>query len=300
MAIVGPTAVGKSRLAMELAQRLSAEIVSADSRQVYRYMDIGTAKPSKEEQARVTHYLIDLVAPNETYSAVRYRSEGLRVLRHIRAKGRIALVVGGTGFYIRALLDGLSVPDVPPNAGFRARMRDEAQQLGPEVLHERLSRLDPASAARIHQSNLPRLIRALEVIQYTRAPVPPSSPGQSVPTLYLGLTMERAQLRALSDRRVVNQVKCGLVEETRRLLKMGYEADLPAMQGFAYRQMVTYLSGECDLGMAVAEYQAATHRYIRRQMTWFRADGRIRWLNAGSDSISSARHLIDQWLSTAS
>jgi tRNA dimethylallyltransferase len=300
VAIVGPTAVGKSRLAMELAQRLSAEIVSADSRQVYRYMDIGTAKPSKDEQALVTHYLIDLVAPNESYSAVRYRSEGLQVLRRIGAKGRIALVVGGTGFYIRALLDGLSVPDVPPNAGFRARLRDEARKLGPEGLHERLRRLDPASAARIHQNNLPRLIRALEVIEYTQGPMPASSPGHSIPTLFLGLTMERAQLRSVSDRRVVNQVKCGLVEETRRLLEMGYEAESPAMQGFAYRQMVTYLSGECDLGTAIADYQAATHRYIRRQMTWFRADGRIHWISAGIDNVSTAHHMIDRWLSTAS
>jgi tRNA dimethylallyltransferase len=260
-------------------------------------MDIGTAKPSKDEQALVTHYLIDLVEPNETYSAVRYRREGLRVLRRIGAGGRIALVVGGTGFYIRALLDGLSVPDVPPNAEFRARMHEEAQKLGPVGLHERLRRLDPASAARIHQNNLPRLIRALEIIENRRGPVPASSPGQSIPTLYLGLSMERAQLRRVADERVVNQVRCGLVEETQQLLEMGYEADTPAMQGFAYRQIVSYLSSECDLATAIADYQAATHRYIRRQMTWFRADGRIHWIDAGSDTVPTAHHLIERWLS---
>jgi tRNA dimethylallyltransferase len=285
---------------MELAQRLSAEIVSADSRQVYRYMDIGTAKPSKDDQARVTHYLIDLVEPNETYSAVRYRREGLRVLRRIGAKGRLALVVGGTGFYVRALLDGLSVPDVPPNSAFRARLREEAQMLGTKSLHERLRRLDPASAVRIHPNNLPRLIRALEVIQYTCGPVPLGSPEESIPTLYLGLTTGRAELRAISDRRVLNQVQRGLVEETRRLLEMGYEATSPAMQGFAYRQMVSYLSGGCDLATAIADYQAATHRYIRRQMTWFRADGRIRWIEAGNEAVSNAQRIIDQWLPTAS
>ena len=263
-------------------------------------MDIGTAKPSKDEQALVTHYLIDLVEPNETYSAVRYRREGLRVLRRIGAGGRIALVVGGTGFYIRALLDGLSVPDVPPNAEFRARMHEEAQKLGPVGLHERLRRLDPASAARIHQNNLPRLIRALEIIEYKRGPVPAGSPGQSIPTLYLGLSMEREQLRRVADRRVANQVRCGLVEETEQLLEMGYEADAPAMQGFAYRQMVSYLSSECDLATAIAGYQAATHRYIRRQMTWFRADRRIHWIDAGTEALSTATEMIERWLSTAS
>ncbi|MBV9281137.1 MAG: tRNA (adenosine(37)-N6)-dimethylallyltransferase MiaA [Chloroflexi bacterium] len=307
VAIVGPTAVGKSHLALELAQRLPADIVTADSRQVYRYMDIGTAKPTREERVRARHFMIDLIEPNRRYSAKEYRDEGRRVLRRIAARGRIALVVGGTGFYVRALLDGIMLPDAPPNHGLRARLREEAERSGPETLHRRLRELDPASAARVHPNNVVRVIRALEVIDCLGGPVPtaaagvtpdvPGPPtGEQIPALYLGLSMNRERLRRAADRRVTAQVAAGLVEETRLLLTMGYGLDCPPMQGFGYRHMAAYLEGRCGLQDAVQEYQTATHQYIRRQMTWFRADSRNQWLVGESDAVLTARRLIEEWI----
>jgi tRNA dimethylallyltransferase len=297
--LAGPTAVGKSRLAMELATEVGAEIVSADSRQVYRYMDIGTAKPSRKEQANVRHHMIDLVEPSDTYSARRFREEGRRALAGIGARGRPALVVGGTGFYIRALLDGMSIPGVAPNAKLRERLRQEAAVDGPEALHARLAHLDPVSAQRIHANNLPRMIRALEIVEQLGAPVPGPEARDALPALFLGLTMERSELLSTADERVKSQVRRGLVEETRNLLAMGYSRACPALTGFGYREMIAYLDGRCDLATAVADYQAATRRYIRRQYTWFKADSRIHWLDARAEA-NRAQSLIATYLETHS
>lgn len=297
MAIVGPTAVGKSRLALGLASEYSAEIVTADSRQVYRYMDIGTAKPSLMERVEVPHYMIDLVQPDERYSAHLYREEGVRVLHRIGAAGRVAFVVGGTGFYVRALLDGVSLPPVPPDPTLRAHLRQQAEQEGAAALHQRLRVLDPASAKRIHPNNLPRVIRALEVAEYLGGAVPEkSSESCRVQALYLGLRMDRERLRAVANRRVHSQVAMGLVDETRLLLMMGYEPEAAGLQGFGYRQMVAYLQGRTTLAEAIASYQTATQQYIRRQMTWFRADERIQWIEANTRSLGEARERINQWL----
>jgi len=262
-------------------------------------MDIGTAKPTRAEQLRVRHLMIDLAEPDEPYSAQRFRQEGLRVLQRIQAAGRVAFVVGGTGFYVRTLLDGLSLPAVPPNPSLRMRMRAEAAERGAPALHARLARMDPASAARIHQNNVPRLIRALEIVEHLNGPVPAPSTGETLPALRLGLTMERRELHGVADDRVIQQVRAGLVEETRLLLEMGYSPDLPALSGFGYRQMIGYLRGEVCLADAVRDYQAATQQYIRRQLTWFRADSRITWLESGLAARGRARDLVRNWLFTA-
>ena len=303
IAILGPTAVGKSALALELAGELEADIVTADSRQVYRYMDIGTAKPSLADQARARHYMIDLVPPDEGYSAHRYREEGRRVLRRLGAAGRVALVVGGTGFYVRALLEEVSLAEVPPNPLLRVRLRQQAEAEGAGALHHRLAELDPRSAERVHPNNLPRVIRALEIVAALGGPVPPPVGRPSVagspavvPALYLGLTMDRTMLREIANRRVLGQVEAGLVEEARLLLEMGYAPSLPALQGFAYRQMIAYLEGRCSLEEAITSYQTASHQYIRRQLTWFRADPRIQWIDAGDRPGAIARELAARWL----
>ncbi|MGH2449530.1 MAG: tRNA (adenosine(37)-N6)-dimethylallyltransferase MiaA [Chloroflexota bacterium] len=295
VAVVGPTAVGKSGLALQLAPEIGAEIVSADSRQIYRYMDIGTAKATLAEQAAVRHYLIDLVEPDDTYSQERYGQEGTRVLLRLGALGRVALVVGGTGFYLRGLLDRPRLPRVSPNETLRSELRDEAGRLGSETLHDRLASIDPESAARIHPRNLPRLIRALEIIDASGEPVPPA-PLNPLSALYLGISREPAELRQIADRRVETQVRQGLVEETRVLLEMGYGPDLPAMQGFGYRHMVGYLEGRDTLAEAIDQYKQSTRQYIRRQMTWFRADPRVIWLQAGPDAERSALQRIEPFL----
>jgi tRNA dimethylallyltransferase len=279
IAIVGPTAVGKSRLAMALARELDVAILSADSRQVYRYMDIGTDKPSAEERGLVPHYMLDLIEPNETYSARRFQSEGGAVLRRVGAQKRTVLVVGGTGFYIRALLDGLELPRVAPNRTLRERLRSEAERAGSSSLHAKLAELDPDSARRIHPNNLPRIIRALEVVETTGAPVE-AARGSSLKALYVGLWMERNLIRTRADERIQRQVSSGLIEETRMLLDMGYDPHGPALSGFGYRQMIEYLQDQTTLEEAVHDYSMATRRYIRRQMTWFSADERIEWFDA--------------------
>ena len=294
--LVGPTAVGKSALAMRLAPRFNADIVSADSRQVYRYMDIGTAKPSLAEQGSVRHYMLDLVEPDETYTAGSFKREGARVLRRIAAEGRLALIVGGTGFYLRALLDGLDLPAVAPDERLRQQLRAEAETQGPDALYARLRALDPRSADRIHPNNLPRVIRALEIVDALGGPVPSGRAVQHR-ALYIGLTMDRAMLRAVADRRVLKQVEAGLVRETEILLAMGYSAEAPALSGFGYREMVRYLRGGLSLDEAIAAYQIATHQYIRRQMTWFRQDARIHWLDADT-AEEAALPLIGDWLAT--
>lgn len=296
IAIVGPTAVGKSRLALQLAVELGAVIVSADSRMVYRYMDIGTDKPSLEQRANAPHYLIDVVAPDELYSAQRYREESTRVLQRVGATGGCALVAGGTGFYLRALLDRPSYPVVPPDPALRTSLRALAEEHGIRTLHERLCRLDPSSAARIHPNNLSRLIRAIEIVETTGVPVPPATSTGAVPALWLGLAMDRSRLRERSDLRIRAQIRDGLIEETRLLLEMGYGPDSPGLQGFGYRQVVGYLQGHISLDDAIKAYETATHQYIRRQSTWFRSDRRITWIPAGDDAFALALPMVRSWL----
>lgn len=297
--IVGPTAVGKSALALELAQALDADIVTADSRQVYRYMDIGTAKPTSSERSIVAHYMLDVATPDQRYSAYRFAREAERVMKRISARNRLALLVGGTGFYVRALLDGVRLPPVPPNPTLRARLQREAALEGPGALHARLTRLDPDSACRIHANNLARVIRALEIVERLGGPVPPQGEREQRPALHLGLTMDRAELKTRADARVRSQIRAGLVEETRLLLEMGYAPDAPGLQGFGYRQAVDYLNGKLTLMDAISDYQVATHQYIRRQMTWFRSDARVKWIDAQQDPVNRARDAVERWLTVS-
>lgn len=296
--LVGPTAVGKSSLAQWLAPRIEAEIISADSRQVYRFMNIGTAKPSVAEQAAVRHHMIDLVAPDDTYSAQRYASDAGSILEKMGRGRQVALIVGGTGFYVRALLDGLQLAPVHPDPELRSRLYLEARQFGGAVLHARLSSLDPASALRIHPNNLARIVRALEVVEHLGSPVPQTPARSRSSALYLGLWLDRSVLRRRIEDRVIKQVQKGLVEETKTLLDMGFSSDLPSMQGFGYREMVEHLSGKFTLDEAIRRYQMATHRYMRRQITWFRPDTRIHWIHADEGARGESLRLARTWIDT--
>jgi tRNA dimethylallyltransferase len=296
IALVGPTAVGKSALAFALAKEFDAEIVSADSRQVYRYLDIGTAKPSWEERQMVPHHVIDIVDPDDTYSVARFQQDAQRALEDIAARGKVIFVVGGTGYYLRALLDRITIPAVPPDPKLRARLEAELRAKGIDALLARLEALDPQTASRIDRANPRRIIRALEVIESAGAPIPPLR-QDPLPALWLGLTMDRARLYEIANRRVEAQVAAGLIEETRRVLAMGYSLDLPALNSLAYREMGQYLRGKLTREEAIEAYKHSTHHLIRRQLTWFRADERIIWLDATHGlPVQEARERIVAYL----
>lgn len=301
--IVGPTAVGKSTLALELGARFPAEIVSADSRQVYRYLDIGTAKPTPAERALVPHHLIDVVDPDEPYTVTQYQAQARAAISDIGSRGRLPLLVGGTGLYIRAVTGGLAPPPVPPAPALRAQLEERAKHEGLETLAADLECLDPATAAHIDRRNPRRVIRALEVCLITGQPFSLQR-GVTPPPyrlLRLGLTCPRAELYRRIDERVDQQMAEGLLEEVQRLVAMGYVFDLPSMSSIGYRQLGMYLRGEVTLPEAVQRIKYATHRYARQQYTWFRLDDpRITWLNFTAENreqvLESSAGLVRDFL----
>ena len=272
--IVGPTASGKSALAMRVAGRLGGEIVSADSRQVYRTMDIGTAKPSIRERERVRHHLIDVADPGERYDVLRYQSDARAALAEIRARGRAALVVGGTGLYVRALLDGLDLASLPHDPSLRMRLEAD----DPATLHDRLRTVDPDAAARVDPRNRRRLVRYLEVATIVGGPVSRVR-GVSIPALRIGLRPPREVLVATIERRVREMVDAGVLEETRVLVARGIDPRLPSMSAHGYVHWAAHLRGEVDLETANALTARDVRAYSRRQMTWFRRDPAIRWFD---------------------
>ena len=296
VALVGPTGVGKSRVAIELAAALRAEIVSADSRLIYRGMDIGTAKPSREERRRVPHHLIDVAEPEENWSLARFKQAAEAAIREIQARGRIPLLVGGTGLYIRAVVEGFTIPAVPPDHELRRRL-EESEQHAPGTLYARLAVVDPAAAARIHPRNARRLIRALEVFARTGRPISTlQERGEPVGrTLQIGLTMAREALYRAIDDRVDGQIAAGLVEEVRGLLARGYAPSLPSMTGLGYKEIAAHLDGGIPLEETIRTLKRNTRRFAKRQYTWFRADPRIRWIDVDdrdADEVARAIHAM--------
>ncbi len=279
--IVGPTAVGKTALSIQIAEALDGEIVSADSRQVYRGMDIGTAKATPEEQARVPHHLLDVVTPAETLTLAEYQRLAYAAIDDILVRGKLPLLVGGTGQYVRAVVEGWQVPPVPPQPRLRAVLERLAEARGPQWLHQWLAVLDPEAARLIDPRNVRRTIRALEVILRTGRPFSVQRGKRPPPyrVLQIGLTMPRPLLYARIDERVERMIAQGLVEETRRLAE-AYGWDVPAMSGLGYKQIGAYLRGETTLEEAIAQIKRETRRFVRHQATWFRQDDpTIRWFD---------------------
>ena len=274
IAIVGPTASGKSALAMRVAERIGGEIVSADSRQIYRTMDIGTAKPTAEERERVRHHLIDVVDPGERYDVLRYQRDARTALTEIRARGRVALVVGGTGLYVRALLDGLDLASLPHDPAVRTQLESEDAA----TLHDRLRALDPDAASRVDPRNRRRLVRYLEAATLVGGPVRRMR-GASIPALRIGLRPPRELLVAAIERRVREMVDAGVLDETRALVARGIDPRLPSMSAHGYVHWATHLRREVDLETAIALTTRDVRAYSRRQMTWFRRDPAIRWFD---------------------
>ncbi|MCL5961362.1 MAG: tRNA (adenosine(37)-N6)-dimethylallyltransferase MiaA [Chloroflexi bacterium] len=299
IAVVGPTAVGKSELALQLAVALDGEIVSADSRQIYRYMDIGTAKPTPEEQALVPHHLIDVVDPDQEYTLANFQRDAYQNIDQILSRGNLPLLVGGTGLYVKAVVEGLSIPRVPPDPAFRERMEALAVREGAEALHRQLASVDPVAAGKIDPRNVRRVIRALEVFHVAGRPI--SELQRSRPPGYqmltVGLTCERGELYSRIDRRVDQQIRRGLVEETRRLVEMGYGYELPSMSGLGYRQIGMYLRGEADWPSAIQMIKHQTHRFARQQYTWFRlGDPGIAWINREPGMVALAESLVREFV----
>jgi tRNA dimethylallyltransferase len=274
IAIVGPTASGKSALAMRVAERLGGEIVSADSRQVYRTMDIGTAKPTALERAQVPHHLVDVVDPGQRYDVLRYQQDGRAALAEIRARGRVAVVAGGTGLYVRALLDGLDLASLPHDPAVRARLESE----DPARLHERLRAIDPEAASRVDPRNRRRLVRYLEVATIAGGAVPRVR-GASIAALRIGLRPPRETLIVAIERRVRAMVEAGVLDETRALIARGVDPRLPSMSAHGYVHWAAHLRAEIDLETAIARTSRDVRAYSRRQMTWFRRDPAIRWFD---------------------
>jgi len=300
IALVGPTASGKTALALKLASRLPIEIVNADSRQVYRYMDIGTAKPTRDERALVPHHLVDVVYPDEEFSLATYLRLARAAVDSILERGAIALVVGGTGQYIWGLMEGWTVPEVAPDPDFRRQAELRAVANGYAALHTELAGIDPAAASRIEATNVRRVIRALELFRATG--VRPSEllwrkAGVEPGSLVLGLALDRAALVARADARIDRMVELGFAAEVKSLLDRGFSPTLPAMSSIGYREMARYVLGTIDLDTAVALVRKETRRLVRRQHAWFRpSDGRIRWLD-GSDTekaLDEVVHLIER------
>lgn len=280
--ILGPTAVGKTGLAVALAQALDSEIVSADSRQVYRYMDIGTAKPTPAERAQATHHLIDIVAPDESLSLAEYQRAAYAHLDRLHALGKVPLLVGGTGQYLSAVIEGWSIPQVAPNPALRAELEAYAAEHGSQALHDRLRTLDPEAAHRIEHQNIRRVVRALEVCLETGRPITELQRKSPPPYAIheIGLTMPRDTLYAQADRRFDEMMARGLLDEVRHLLDMGYDRALPAMSGIGYAQLCAHLLDGQPLAESVSASKRLTHDFIRRQYTWFRKyNPAIMWHN---------------------
>ena len=286
LCLLGPTAVGKTEIAIQLAQRLDAEIISVDSRQIYRQMDIGTAKPTPEEQQAARHHLIDCVDISQPFSVADYQSFVDTAIADIQNRGKQILLVGGAGLYFRAVVGGLfEGPGADP--ALREQLEQETAQHGVNALHERLRACDPASADRIHPNNIVRVIRALEVYELTGTPMSELQQQwhpekQRYPFIAFCLTMPRALLYRRIEQRGDMMLANGLIAEVETLLAAGYTRDTVALQSFGYRELIAYLDGECTYMEAITQLKQNTRRFAKRQLTWFRKDTRLEWLDRNS------------------
>jgi tRNA dimethylallyltransferase len=293
--LVGPTAVGKTAAAIELAEALSGEIISADSRYLYRGLDIGTAKPSAAERARVPHHLIDVTTPDQPWTLADYQRAAYGALEAVLGRGRLPLLVGGTGQYVRSVTDGWTVPPAAPSGALRSELEQVLAEQGVAVLAERLRQVDPESARVVDTRNPRRVIRAIEVAVTTGGSFVAQRQKSAPPfeAVWMGLWLPRQELYARIDARIDAMLAAGLVAEVQQLLARGYRWEMPAMSAVGYRQIGAYLRGESSLGEAVQAIKSATRQFVRRQANWFKlADPGIRWFR----SSASAPNEMADWL----
>jgi len=298
--IIGPTAVGKSDLAMYIAKHFPVEIVNADSRQIYRYMNIGTSKPTPDEQQRVPHHLIDLINPDQNFNLAMYHRLAIEHINSIQENGRIPILVGGSGLYVWSTLEGWAIPHVAPDYTLRRELELFAEQEGSTALHQKLEQIDSMAASKIHPRNVRRIIRALE-IYYGTGKQPSGLRHKQAPefsSLIIGLTAERNELYSRIDQRVGKMVEQGLVEEVKNLSEMGYNSSLPSMSSIGYNQIYQFLQGQLTFSTALEKIKNETHRLARHQYAWFQLkDERIHWLDTGSNDIKKkAIELITRYI----
>jgi tRNA dimethylallyltransferase len=298
IAVMGPTAVGKTGLVLRLAKEFGAEIINADSMQVYRFMDVGTAKPTAAEREEVPHHLLDIVNPDEDFDANRYSQLARQTVENLVRLGTPAIVAGGTGLYLKAFFHGL-VPGVPAQKTLRERLRREAERDGGAGLYQRLSQVDPVTAKRVHPNDLFRIIRALEIWECSGRPmsVLHHEHGFREQPFFIpriGLARPRSELHERINQRVALMMQQGFLEEVKGLLKRGYGAHLKSMQSLGYRHMVQHLISGVELSEAIRKMKRDTRRYAKRQMTWFRRDQEINWFHP--EKVQSITRVARQFL----
>lgn len=296
--LAGPTAVGKTELSIRLAKRINGAIISADSMQVYKYMDIGSAKIMPDEMEGVKHYLIDELDPSDEFNIVRFQQMAKDALKEIYANGQIPIVAGGTGFYIQALLYDIDFTHQDIDEAFRKEMADYAAEYGAEALHEKLKEIDPVSYKTIHANNTKRVIRALEYYRMTGQPISAHNEQEHQKVspynfAYFVLTDDRKHLYDRIDYRVDLMMKKGLVDEVKNLYDMGYHKDMVSMQGLGYKELLSYLDGECSLEEAVYIIKRETRHFAKRQLTWFRRERDVIWLDKSAYQYNDQRILTD-------
>jgi len=300
LVLIGPTAIGKTALALELADRFCCEIVSVDSMQVYRYMDIGTAKPSLEEQERVVHHLIDMVDPDAQFDAAQFVKHALTAIDVIVSKGKVPLLTGGTGMYLKALIHGMFESELATNLTIRQNLVEQLESDGKVKLFDQLQDVDPETASRIHQNDTQRLLRALEIYLVSGKPWSEHLQGQSIPPvkfkkiLQIGLTCDRKILYERIEERSRLMMQAGLIEEVEGLREMGYSSELSSMQSIGYRHGNNYLAGVWDMDETMRLLMRDTRRYAKRQMTWFGNNPALQWFdrNKSTDVLG----ITDKWL----
>lgn len=300
--LTGPTAVGKTSLSIQLAKAIGGEIISADSMQVYRYMDIGTAKITKEEMEGVPHYLIDELNPDDEFHVVRFQQMAKAAMRNIYENGHIPIIVGGTGFYIQALLYDIDFSQSEDDTPYRIELTQFANEHGAVALHNKLREIDPVSAHTIHPNNIKRVIRAIEYFEQNKRPISEHNQEQAQKEspyefLYFVLTQDRKILYDRINQRVEQMIEQGLEEEVKRLLAMGYTNDLVSMQGIGYKEMIAYIQGRCTLEEAIDTLKRDTRHFAKRQLTWFKRERDVLWLS--KETYPSEQALLEQILTYA-
>lgn len=300
--ITGPTAVGKTALSVRLAKEINGEIISADSMQVYRYMDIGSAKVTPEEMEGVPHHLIDVLDPKEEFNVVTFQKMAKQAMNEIYDRGHIPVIAGGTGFYIQALLYDIDFTETQEDPAYRKQLEEKAKREGAEALHACLRQVDPESAEAIHAHNIKRVIRALEFYEQTGQKISEHNEKERQKQspysfLYYVLNTERKELYERIDCRVDQMLKQGLLDEVKKLKEMGCTRDLISMQGLGYKEILAYLEGECSLEEAVSILKRDTRHFAKRQLTWFKREREVRWLNLpafGNDREKVLAHILEE------
>lgn len=301
--LVGATASGKTALSLAVGQALGCEILCMDSMQIYRRMDIGTAKPTISERALLPHHLLDLVEPDASFSVAEYVTQAHETIRQVIERGHTPMLVGGTGLYLRGLSLPMDYGGLPSDPAVRAALQDQLEQSGPETLHAQLQAIDPATAIRLHPNDTRRVIRALEIYQLTGEPMSAHQTPTDADAPYdfqlYAIDWPRAELHARINLRVDQMMEEGLLDEVEALLRSGIDSSMQSMQGLGYKELIPVIQGHADLKDAVEQIKTGTRNYARRQLIWFRRDKRIRWIP--SDQLNKAKNMIIQnWEDPAS